>query len=64
VDLTAFNFHVYIISWQCGAKLKRGQGINFNKFKISRMVNESLFKLGMGEKGIVTTWCKLVATNS
>jgi hypothetical protein len=45
-------------------KLKRGQGISFNKFEISRVVSESLFKLGMGEEGIVTTWCKLVATNS
>jgi hypothetical protein len=60
IQPATFNFHVYIMGWQCGAKLKGGQGISLNKFEISRMENESLFKLGMGE-GVATTWCKLVA---
>jgi hypothetical protein len=49
------------MGWQCSAKLKGGQGISLNKFEISRVANESLFKLGMGEEGVATTWCKLVA---
>jgi hypothetical protein len=52
---------VYIMGWQCSAKLKGGRGISFNKFEISRVANELLFKLGMGEEGVATTWCKLVA---
>jgi hypothetical protein len=28
--------------------------------KLKKMVDESLFKLGMGVKGVTTTWCKLV----
>jgi hypothetical protein len=61
IEPSTFNFHVYIMGWQCGAKLKGGRGISLEKFEISRMANESLFKLGMGEEGIATTWCKLVA---
>jgi len=30
-------------------------GISLNKFEISRVANESLFKLGMGEGGVATT---------
>jgi hypothetical protein len=59
IEPSTFNFHVYIMGWQCGANLKGGRGINLNKFEISRVANESLFKLGMGE-GVAKTCCKLV----
>jgi len=26
VEASTFNFHVYIMCWQCGAKLKGGRG--------------------------------------
>jgi hypothetical protein len=59
IEPSTFNFHVYIMGWQCGAKLKRGRGISLNKFEISRVANEPLFKLGMGEEGVVTTGTNL-----
>jgi hypothetical protein len=61
IEPSTVNFHVYIMDWQCGSKLKGGWGISLDKFEISKVANESLFKLGMGEEGIATTWCKLVA---
>jgi hypothetical protein len=61
IEPSTFNFHVYVMGWQCGAKFKGCQGISLDKFEISRVAKESPFKLGMGEEGIATTWCKLVA---
>jgi hypothetical protein len=52
--IETFNFDVHIVGWLCGAKLKRGWGISFNKFLNPKMINESLFKLGMGVKGVAT----------
>jgi hypothetical protein len=42
IEPSTFNFHVYIMGWQCGAKLKGGLGISLNEFGISIVANESL----------------------